>query len=123
MQYELRDCPFCGGKAEVVIGEHAFNDVKIRCKKCFVETGLFEETEDNEVNIANAVNFWNKRHGIVLTDIHWKIISAHQKPCSHKGCYNHVSHPCESCGRQSGRRPIFSEIEKELRLDNEQTEI
>ena len=27
-------------------------------------------------------------------------------PCSHKGCYNHVSHPCEGCGRKQGRLQI-----------------
>lgn len=27
-------------------------------------------------------------------------------PCSHKGCYNHISHPCEGCGRIGGRRAI-----------------
>ncbi len=24
-------------------------------------------------------------------------------PCEHKGCLNHVRHPCEGCGRKSGR--------------------
>lgn len=26
------------------------------------------------------------------------------KPCDHKGCLNHVSHPCEYCGRIAGIR-------------------
>ena len=25
------------------------------------------------------------------------------QPCDHPGCENHVSHPCEGCGRQWGR--------------------
>jgi hypothetical protein len=25
-------------------------------------------------------------------------------PCSH-GCHNHVSHPCEKCGSQAGKKP------------------
>jgi len=25
------------------------------------------------------------------------------EPCSHKGCLNHISHPCEGCGRIGGR--------------------
>lgn len=25
------------------------------------------------------------------------------KPCGHPGCLNHVSHPCEGCGRVAGR--------------------
>ena len=24
------------------------------------------------------------------------------EPCNHKGCLNHISHPCEGCGRISG---------------------
>ena len=24
------------------------------------------------------------------------------EPCSHKGCLNHITHPCEGCGRISG---------------------
>jgi len=24
------------------------------------------------------------------------------KPCTHKGCLSHTSHPCEVCGRISG---------------------
>jgi hypothetical protein len=32
------------------------------------------------------------------------------EPCSHKGCLNHVSHPCECCGRFNG---VSIELEKE----------
>ena len=28
------------------------------------------------------------------------------EPCSHPGCFSHVSHPCEGCGYQAGRLPI-----------------
>lgn len=27
------------------------------------------------------------------------------EPCGHPGCLNHVTHPCEGCGRVAGRRP------------------
>lgn len=27
-------------------------------------------------------------------------------PCSHTGCYNHVTHVCEGCGRKQGKLPI-----------------
>jgi len=26
-------------------------------------------------------------------------------PCNHTGCYNHISHPCEGCGRIVGKCP------------------
>jgi hypothetical protein len=25
------------------------------------------------------------------------------EPCSHKGCLNHIFHPCEGCGRIAGK--------------------
>jgi hypothetical protein len=25
------------------------------------------------------------------------------EPCSHRGCLNHITHPCEGCGRIAGR--------------------
>lgn len=28
---------------------------------------------------------------------------AEGEPCSHRGCLNHVTHPCEGCGRIEGR--------------------
>lgn len=33
------------------------------------------------------------------------------EPCSHRGCLNHISHPCEGCGRVAGRWVIESAIE------------
>lgn len=27
-------------------------------------------------------------------------------PCSHPGCLNHISHPCEGCGRINGGLPL-----------------
>jgi len=44
-----------------------------------------------------------------LPDIHGLItqidnmISGLDKWCTHPGCKNHVTHPCEKCGYQAGR--------------------
>jgi len=35
------------------------------------------------------------------------------EPCSHRGCLNHISHPCEGCGRIRGYRTIESTIESD----------
>ena len=36
----------------------------------------------------------------------YRDVATHQtgdtKPCSHPGCKNHVTHPCEVCGYQAG---------------------
>ena len=28
------------------------------------------------------------------------------EPCEHRGCLNHISHPCEGCGRIAGNLPV-----------------
>ncbi len=36
------------------------------------------------------------------------LVLEQKPPCSHKGCYHHVKHPCEECGRLHGGLPIES---------------
>uniref|UniRef100_A0A6M3IJP5 Uncharacterized protein n=1 Tax=viral metagenome TaxID=1070528 RepID=A0A6M3IJP5_9ZZZZ len=31
--------------------------------------------------------------------IHKSTISYKKEPCKHPGCVNHITHPCEECGR------------------------
>jgi len=33
------------------------------------------------------------------------------EPCSHRGCLNHITHPCEVCGRIGGRYILDFAIE------------
>jgi len=39
------------------------------------------------------------------------------EPCSHRGCLNHISHPCEGCGRIGGRSKNMQERTIELALE------
>ena len=32
-----------------------------------------------------------------------EIVYANGVPCYHKGCVNHVTHPCETCGRKQAK--------------------
>lgn len=62
---ELFPCPFCGGEASVLTGQHCFADVKVSCLSCFCETGL-EDCDDGkpnelERNKAQAIWAWNRR--------------------------------------------------------------
>ncbi|MGE5807179.1 MAG: hypothetical protein ACM34M_15400 [Ignavibacteria bacterium] len=34
----------------------------------------------------------------------WLLSLKDHEPCDHPGCLNHVSHPCEGCGRINGVR-------------------
>jgi len=66
----LLPCPFCGGKAEIAIGEHNFYDAKIRCSNCSAEGPLFDDNYDRELNqssLANteeAAKHWNSRSNL-----------------------------------------------------------
>lgn len=33
------------------------------------------------------------------------------EPCKHRGCLNHISHPCEGCGRIRGQRTLEYALE------------
>lgn len=36
------------------------------------------------------------------------------QPCEHKGCLNHISHPCEGCGRIGGDGVIYKNEEGDI---------
>lgn len=38
------------------------------------------------------------------------------QPCSHKGCLSHISHPCEGCGRISGKGIVYELEMKEITI-------
>lgn len=63
---ELLPCPFCGGVASLLIGEHNFHDAKVRCDDCSAETGCYDK-EDGDPdfhsrdNIIDTIAAWNTR--------------------------------------------------------------
>lgn len=38
------------------------------------------------------------------------------EPCSHPGCLNHLTHPCEVCGRIGGVPPPPADKDKEGKM-------
>ena len=59
MNEELKPCPFCGGKAEIVdfVLEHEYENkllYYVRCSECTVET-------DSDEDISVAKSIWNTR--------------------------------------------------------------
>ena len=38
-----------------------------------------------------------------------KVKYEYGQPCEHKGCLNHISHPCEVCGRIGGKGVVYEE--------------
>lgn len=35
------------------------------------------------------------------------------EPCKHRGCLNHISHPCENCGRVGGMYTLEYAVESD----------
>lgn len=54
------------------------------------------------LQIPAAVRFVSIEPMLSAVDLHL----LRKKPCSHGGCFNHVSHPCERCGYQNGKLPL-----------------
>ncbi len=41
------------------------------------------------------------------------------EPCRHKGCLNHISHPCEGCGRIAGKNTKeMKEVKEAIKIMN-----
>ena len=53
---QLKKCPFCGGKAEMMNGAALFapDDYWVRCKDCEAETDVYGTT-------VEAADAWNMR--------------------------------------------------------------
>ena len=59
---ELKPCPFCGGKARVVIKSFDvfMNGAFVICEKCGARTDLIETNAEYSAK-DRAVEYWNKR--------------------------------------------------------------
>ena len=51
---KLKQCPFCGGEAELLIVPDKQTRWIVRCRKCFTNNGVFVSNYD-------AVEAWNRR--------------------------------------------------------------
>lgn len=39
-------------------------------------------------------------------DVTMVVVYEDGQPCNHKGCLNHITHPCEGCGRIAGQGDV-----------------
>lgn len=51
---KLKPCPFCGGKAELLIVPGNITKWVVRCTKCYTNNGTFVLDHD-------AIEAWNRR--------------------------------------------------------------
>lgn len=93
MSEELRPCPFCGSKAEMVTNRSGDNFVRCTNRQCAAKTRLYHENE-NGARLA-----WNRRAERTCHYIYDKEICAWR--CSECGGLepvgDHVSY-CPDCG-------------------------
>ena len=70
MPEKLKPCPFCGGNAELFVGNFVCNDTslpyEIRCKDIFgcgacIRESISPYSKDYEKLVKNLYNRWNRR--------------------------------------------------------------
>lgn len=56
--YDLKPCPFCGGKARLFVGD----GVRVICSKCYAGTMIQRDSVELESNaVEMVVEAWNRR--------------------------------------------------------------
>lgn len=56
--FELKPCPFCGGKARLLVGD----GVRVICSKCYVGTMILTDNMECESNaVETVIEKWNRR--------------------------------------------------------------
>lgn len=72
--YDLKPCPFCGGRAVLERSHRAFIDAEstkvsfVRCAVCNARTARFELAGGKKKAEMQAVDAWNRRTGNDKTD-------------------------------------------------------
>lgn len=56
--FDLKPCPFCGGKARLFVG----SGVRVICSKCHAGTMILTDNMEYESNsVETVVEAWNRR--------------------------------------------------------------
>lgn len=58
--YELKPCPFCGGKPRIYKYAFFSCEAKVMCPTCRIQTATYKETQMDNAEWF-AVNAWNRR--------------------------------------------------------------
>ena len=65
MTDELKNCPFCNGKASVMFVRANFGDLAyVECNTCAAKTRTFllrDKDNRDDIGYLNAVDAWNRR--------------------------------------------------------------
>lgn len=56
--FNLKPCPFCGGKARLFVSD----GVRVICSKCYASTMILTDNMEHESNAVETVTAaWNRR--------------------------------------------------------------
>lgn len=57
--FELKSCPFCGGKARLLVN----NGARVICTKCYASTRIMSDKIEYDSNaVETVIEAWNRRH-------------------------------------------------------------
>jgi len=102
-----------------------YNQLKEDIGKAFVPPALggivllslTDEKEDMKGAFKNASEALGLKVQRVAAQFHYRPMTITRTagiPCNHPGCLNHVTHPCEGCGRVAGRPKEFQTLLSDL---------
>lgn len=56
--FDLKPCPFCGGKARLFVGD----GVRVICSKCYAGTMVRTDNIESDSNsVEKVIEAWNRR--------------------------------------------------------------
>ena len=56
--FELKPCPFCGGKARLFVN----NGARVICTKCYASTRIMSDEIEYDSNaVETVIEAWNRR--------------------------------------------------------------
>ena len=103
-------CPMTTAKVKFDNAEFGYKVSKRGDRLIFAYLGLLRK-DDDPFNVEESIRGlgWVRPQDFTVNG---KLKDG--VPCDHKGCLNHVTHPCEGCGRVGGRSKSNEQVALEI---------
>jgi hypothetical protein len=73
-----------------------------------------DELPETKKLLSDLNEFYNQKKLVFFTDEEdISVLHYDGEECNHAGCRNHISHPCEGCGRIGARGVVYKGLELE----------
>ena len=93
-------CERCDGKASGTLCEQYETEVALNQR-------IAELEEFNKGQIGIITKLLEKNGNLEAELASHAVLYMLGEPCKHPGCLQHITHPCEHCGRTAGRGVIY----------------